>query len=51
MAPGMGNDRDQPPMVFLLLSLGTMSNVVYTCTVPLVGFGAIAGATLPVDGH
>jgi hypothetical protein len=32
---------------FLLLSVGTVSNVLYTCTVPLVGFGAIAGATLP----
>ncbi|MBW4553571.1 MAG: hypothetical protein KME35_21025 [Aphanocapsa sp. GSE-SYN-MK-11-07L] len=31
---------------FLLVGLGTMSNVVYTCTVPLVGFGAIAGSTL-----
>ncbi|MEQ8963432.1 MAG: hypothetical protein RLP02_36930 [Coleofasciculus sp. C2-GNP5-27] len=32
---------------FLLLTLGSASNVLYTCTVPLVGFGAIAGATLP----
>ncbi|MUL37873.1 hypothetical protein [Gloeocapsopsis dulcis] len=31
----------------LVLSLGTTSNVIYTCTVPLAGFGAIAGATLP----
>ncbi|NEQ28821.1 MAG: hypothetical protein F6K28_59695 [Microcoleus sp. SIO2G3] len=30
----------------LLLSVGTLSNVVYFCTVPLAGFGAIAGATL-----
>lgn len=32
---------------YLLIALGSMSNVVYTCTVPLVGFGVIAGATLP----
>ncbi|MFB2835960.1 hypothetical protein [Floridanema evergladense] len=32
---------------FLLLALATTSNVIYTCTVPLVGFGAIAGSTLP----
>ncbi|NET06550.1 MAG: hypothetical protein F6K16_17980 [Symploca sp. SIO2B6] len=31
----------------LLTALGSLSNVVYTCTVPLVGFGVIAGATLP----
>ena len=31
---------------FLLTALGSASNVVYTCTVPLVGFGAIAGITL-----
>jgi hypothetical protein len=29
-----------------LTALAAMSNVIYTCTVPLVGFGAIAGATL-----
>ncbi|MEO8890267.1 MAG: hypothetical protein ABI417_01820 [Coleofasciculaceae cyanobacterium] len=31
---------------FLLTALGSTSNVVYTCTVPLVGFGVIAGSTL-----
>lgn len=31
---------------FLLTALGSASNVVYTCTVPLVGFGVIAGSTL-----
>jgi hypothetical protein len=31
----------------LLLSLATVSNVIYTCTVPLAGVGAIAGSTLP----
>lgn len=31
---------------FLLTALGSASNVVYTCTVPLVGFAAIAGSTL-----
>jgi hypothetical protein len=31
----------------LLLGVGTLSNILYTCTVPLVGVGTIAGATLP----
>jgi hypothetical protein len=31
---------------FVLTALGAMSNVLYTCTVPLVGFSAIAGTTL-----
>lgn len=31
---------------FVLTALGAISNVLYTCTVPLVGFSAIAGTTL-----
>ncbi|AFZ47095.1 hypothetical protein Cyast_1126 [Cyanobacterium stanieri PCC 7202] len=30
-----------------LLALGSFSNVVFTCALPLVGFGAIASKTLP----
>jgi hypothetical protein len=38
---------DQSRTWFLTLTaLAAMSNIIYTCTVPLVGFGAIAGITL-----
>ncbi|MGH8001559.1 MAG: hypothetical protein ACREPR_19590, partial [Brasilonema sp.] len=32
---------------FLLTATGVASNSIYYCTVPLVGFGVIAGSTLP----